>query len=84
MAGEWRRASEAYGVSYGIHPYGMLAPVHRQNVGVEPSTERDEGLESRQNVAAEATTTETTVDGTLSIGRWVVRLQLLIRRSHRG
>jgi hypothetical protein len=65
MAGEWRRASQAYGVSYGLHPFGMLAPV--APVGNPTGAE----------------TTTTTVDGTLTIGRFVVRLLLTIRRTRR-
>jgi hypothetical protein len=109
MAGEWRRASEAYGVSYGIHPFGMLAPVppeetaeracDRKSISfqneIDGGDRKSEEIISDQNemitqhqsdrngTLSPPATTETTVDGTLSIGRFVVRLQLLIRRSRR-
>jgi hypothetical protein len=84
MAGEWRRASEAYGVSYGIHPFGMLAPVV-QNAPASNPIPVSSDTAVVQN-APDAATTETTVDldSTLTIQRWTARLVLhfTLRRRH--
>jgi hypothetical protein len=68
------------GISYSVAPYGLHAPLPQGSVWepaepdptplVAPAVDKDPGL-----------TTTTDIDGTLTIGRFVVRLLLSIRRS---
>jgi hypothetical protein len=87
MAGEWRRASEAYGVTHSVADYGLHAPLPQGSVWepVESSAKFAEVIPAEEPSFKlnEGRETTTDIDGTLSIGRWVVRLQLLIRRSRR-
>jgi len=72
-----RRASREWPVSYPIADYSLHVP---PEPGV--ATEDPAGNIRSDISASEATTTETTVDATISIGpRFVVRLLLTIRRS---
>jgi hypothetical protein len=78
VSDSYRRASEQWGVSYqDFSGYrAMYAPP-------PPAPAEDKSANLRTYTQPEAAATETTVDGTLTIGRFVVRLQLLIRRSRR-
>jgi hypothetical protein len=90
MAGEWRRASQAYGVSYSVHPFGMLAPVPSSKSFDDPAAE---GVPDLAHVTEDQSQGSLTPDATTGDHRrrrrhahhraLVVRLLLSIRRTRR-